>query len=334
MSYDVITFGSATRDVFLNSNAIHIIKDPEFTTGAAECVGLGTKVEADNLFFDTGGGATNAAATFARLGHKTAVVTRIGHDQSGDMVRVVLRQEGIAADFVQTTKDDHTAYSVLLSAGTADKTAIVYRGASKKIEHAKVPWKKLVAKWFYVTSLGGDLALFRKILTAARQCGAKIAWNPGGGELSAGLDRLNSFIGATDVFMVNREEAAGLAGVSFAKLNPILRALQRIKHQVIVVTDGRAGADALVGSSLVHVGALDVPRVNTTGAGDAFGSGFVAGFMHRGSVDEALRVAIVNSNSVVQHLGAKPGIIRKYPSPAQLRKVPTTPILASGRHEH
>ncbi len=334
MPYDIITFGSATHDVFLSSKAIHIVPAPEFLTGQAECVALGSKVDADAIHFDTGGGATNAAATFARLGYKTAAVCRMGYDRSGTDVLDMFKKEKIKTDFVQITREDHTAYSILLSAGTVERTAIIYRGASQRIEHKKVPWDKVRAQWFYVTSLAGDLAFFRHILTAARICHAKIAWNPGGGELRAGMDRLKPLIDTVDVFMVNREEAASLVGLSITRLDPILREFQKRKCGLVVVTDGQNGADAVHGQKLIHIGVLDVPRVNTTGAGDAFGSGFVVGFMKKEKVDEGLRVAIINANSVVQKLGAKSGIIRVYPTPSELRKVPTTTISVKGKHEH
>ena len=51
--------------------------------------------------------------------------------------------------------------------------------------------------------------------------------------------------------------------------------------------------------------------VNTTGAGDAFGSGFVAGLMAKNDINFALRLAAANATSVVEHIGAQEGILTK-----------------------
>ena len=81
--YDIITIGAATRDVFLVSNAFVAIKSKKFATGAGECVALGSKIEVSNLVLTTGGGATNAAATFGSLGFRTAAICRVGDDSPG-----------------------------------------------------------------------------------------------------------------------------------------------------------------------------------------------------------------------------------------------------------
>ena len=66
---------------------------------------------------------------------------------------------------------------------------------------------------------------------------------------------------------------------------------------------------------------------NLTGAGDAFGSGFITGWIKsRGDIRYALRLAAFNADSVVQHVGAKVGILKKYPSTHELNKLTIKPI--------
>ncbi|MDO8599637.1 MAG: carbohydrate kinase family protein, partial [bacterium] len=64
--YDIITIGSATQDVFLRSKAWETKEDPRSPTGLNACLPFGSKVPIEDLHFTTGGGATNAAVTFAR----------------------------------------------------------------------------------------------------------------------------------------------------------------------------------------------------------------------------------------------------------------------------
>ncbi len=136
--FNILTIGSATRDVFLRSKDIQLMPSDKFSTGVGECVALGSKVEADYIHFDTGGGATNAAVTFSRMGLKTAVLSRIGDDGHGMEVLSVLKKEKADVSIIQKTKKEHTAYSVLLLAASGERTAIAYRGASAKIEKGKI----------------------------------------------------------------------------------------------------------------------------------------------------------------------------------------------------
>ncbi|MBI2552102.1 carbohydrate kinase family protein [Candidatus Uhrbacteria bacterium] len=354
--FDVITIGSATRDVFLFVQALHPHRESDAVSKIEACLPFGAKIDIERLAFDTGGGATNSAATFARLGKfEVAALTRIGQDSRGQSILKVLHADNIDTSLVQVTNKDHTAYSSILSPTHAhsERTILVYRGASSCIESSKIPWTKLRAKWFYISSLGGDLLLLKKLIDHARRIKAQVAWNPGGQELSkltpplrlrGGWEGLRQSI---DFLILNREEAAKLTGKKFDDTKGLLRALARTTH-IAVMTDGPKGAYAIVGSqSSVHSSqyrnsktnypitklpnhqtAYFVPSVghkpeNLTGAGDAFGSGFVTGWIKsRGDIKYALRLASFNADSVVQHVGAKNGILEKIPSAKQLQKLP------------
>ena len=90
--FDVITIGTATRDVFLTSNLFKVLKDPThlkklgFKTGEAECFALGSKIEVEKPTITVGGGAANAALTFSRQGLRTASVLRMGDDELSDSI--------------------------------------------------------------------------------------------------------------------------------------------------------------------------------------------------------------------------------------------------------
>src|SRR3989344_899111 len=95
MPYDIITIGSATRDVFMRARGLVVVKDPNFKTGAAECMALGSKMEIDEIFYTVGGSAANTAVTFARQGLSTACIARVGKDLRGEEIVRVLAQENV-----------------------------------------------------------------------------------------------------------------------------------------------------------------------------------------------------------------------------------------------
>ncbi|KPJ85345.1 hypothetical protein AMJ57_03390 [Parcubacteria bacterium SG8_24] len=322
-TYDVITVGSATRDVFMRSRAFDAHKDGP--AGLECCFPLGAKIEIEEIALETGGGGTNAAATFGRLGHRTATVTAIGDDASARDIMSALKENGVSDAFVQRYPKKMTAYSVIILTGSGERIVLVHRGVSDDISMRRLPWSRAKTRWFYLTSLGGDLKLVRRLLDHAAGIGARVAWNPGSKEIRKGLKRLGPLIRQVDVFNLNREEAADLTGVDATDIKKIFRVLNGLPRRYLVVTDGRKGAYASGPEGAWRSGIVDVPRVNVTGAGDAFGSGMVAGLLRRDELPYALAVGTWNATGVVQETGAKRGLLRTYPGPAKIKRIPLKP---------
>jgi sugar/nucleoside kinase (ribokinase family) len=214
-----------------------------------------------------------------------------------------------------------TGYSVIILSGSGERTVLVHRGAAGMLSPAKVRMGSLRAKWFYLSSLGGDLTLVRKTLVHARRVGAKVAWNPGGKEIAKGFRTLAPLIRMADVLILNREEAAQLASMHPRRLEAIVRHLGEHPRKALVITDGADGAYAFGKGVRYHCPSLAKRRVNTTGAGDAFGSGFVVGLLKRDDLRYALGVAACNAASVVGHMGAKRGIMGSCPLPSRIDKL-------------
>ncbi|MFC1638710.1 carbohydrate kinase family protein [Patescibacteria group bacterium] len=322
---DVITVGSASRDVFVKSGALDIQESDTEPHVLEACFPLGAKIDIDELVFETGGGATNAAATLARLGFGVAAVCTVGQDANGRDVVEALVEDGISDRFVQRHPTGQTAYSIIIVAGSGERTILVHRGAARKTDADAVPWSELEAKWFYISSLGGDEALLERILEKAAAIGAKVAWNPGNAELKLGLDRLERYIRQVDVFNLNREEAATLTACDRSDLACIIGSLRELPKRVLLVTDGLGGTYSVEGQETLHTDVIDVPRVNTTGAGDSFGSGFVAGLIRRDDVPYALAVGTCNAAGLVQEMGAKRGLLNAFPDEESLAKVKIEP---------
>ncbi|MBI4435167.1 hypothetical protein HY630_00700 [Candidatus Uhrbacteria bacterium] len=317
--YDIITIGAATRDVFLVSNAFVAIKSKKFATGTGECVALGSKIEVGELVLTTGGGATNAAATFGRLGLRTATICRVGDDSPGKDVVEDLSQFGVSTHLVRMIKGADTAYSTILTMKDGERTVLVYRGTSSEFVSADIPQMAIKnTKWIYLTSLGGNLGLAKKLITSAHKAGVKVAWNPGRKELEGGLKAFAPLLPMVDVLNLNLEEAVLLTGKK--KLTDIFKLLHN-DGLVRLVTDGTNGATVYRDGWMAHAATTGVKSVSRTGAGDAFGSGFVAGLIKTADLIEALRVAMINAESVILKHGAKNGILKTWPSTLKKRQV-------------
>lgn len=317
--FDVITIGSATRDVFLVSDKFIALKSRKFPTGAGECVALGSKIDVDELVLTTGGGATNTAATFASLGFHTATMTRIGDDSTGKDVIDELNTFGVSTHFVRMIKNGQTGYSILLTMTDGERTILTFRGVSSMFEQKDIHWSGCEqTKWIYLTSLGGNLALSKKVIENAHRCNIKVAWNPGKGELKSGIKFLTPVLPMTDVLLMNFEETKLLTGKHDVK--EMFKALHS-DGKIRIITDGTNGSHVWRDKWMAHAGTTGAKARSRTGAGDAFGSGFVAGFIKTEDVKHALAIGTLNAESVVQHYGAKRGILKKWPSALAMRKI-------------
>lgn len=312
--FDVITVGASSQDVFLGGGAFkpNVEADGELT----EQFPLGAKIEVDSVLFSTGGGATNAAVTFARNNLKAAFIGRTGSDPAASAMHDDLKSEGVDTSHVAVDDNLATDYSTILLAPTGERTILIYRGASQHMNWDEHDLGNLDAKWAYVTSAAGNFEFLHAFADWANEKGIKIAMDPGKKEL-ANVEEMKKLLDKLTLVKANKEELGPLVGKSESE--DIVRAL--IDHvDYAIVTDGPNGSYATDGKQIVKAGMYeDVPVRDRTGAGDAFGSGFVAKIINGASLAEAITFGSANSTSVVQTIGAKAGILR---SDAQLHEMP------------
>lgn len=316
--YDIITIGAATRDVFLLSDQFTFIRSREFTTGIGECVSFGTKIDLDKAVFTTGGGATNAAAAFANLGYTTAIWCRVGNDAAGREILADLKVYKIKTALVEKISGGVTAYSTLLTAPNGERTALVLRGVSSSFSDQKIPWKKLKTHVIYLTSLGGNLSLAKKIIVNLKKERGLVVWNPGKGELQKGWKNFRPLLPMVDIFNVNREEAELLTKEK--DLKKMFKILSR-PQGLTIITDGPQGAYAEAAGQIFHAATTGARSISRTGAGDSFGSGLVAGWLKYEEIKKALAVGMINAESVIQQIGAKAGLLKTWPNEKQMTKI-------------
>jgi len=322
--YDVISFGTATLDVFLRSPGMEI----GGMNGEKDiCVRYGAKLEVNEIYFDYGGGGTNSAVTFARQGLKVASVVQVGDDDNGKKILADLRKEGVDTSLVDV-QSGYTDYSTVLWAPDGGRTILVYRG-NTRLEVENVAWDKLSAKWFYISSLEGNLDIVEKlkvqklVSSLPSEANFQIAWNPGARELKQ-RERLLELLPGITVLNLNREEMGELlgegekrvvgreVGVRMGGINELLKKAQELPCEYVVITDDRRGAYLWSKATATwwHSGIFeDSPRYETTGAGDAFGSALVTGLIRGESLENCLYLATANASSVVSQVGAKKGIL-------------------------
>jgi sugar/nucleoside kinase (ribokinase family) len=311
----LLAIGAAVQDVFLSHSDefTPVVENPHESFMKLE---LGAKADVNNITFSTGGGATNAAVTFARQGLHSQFMGTIGHDPAGLAVLNDLDQEGVDTTHVSYTNKYNTGYSVLLLAPSGERTILTYRGASTHYDAANFDLRDCQADWLYVSSMAGSMEALDKIFTQAHELGIKIMFNPGKGELSQ-PKKLKALLEDVNVLSVNREEMQTI--VEGQELEELARHAMHYVP-VVIVSDGPNGVVSTDGKTIVRAGMYeDVPVIDRTGAGDAFGSGFLSQWAQGKSLKESIVFASANSTSVVTEIGAKVGILS---ADARLHEMP------------
>ena len=303
----ILSIGAATQDVFLsNSPEFSLISMAE-NQDVVEFQ-LGSKIDIQNIYISSGGGATNAATTFARQGLISSFMGVVGEDSSGEQILKMLDGESIDTSRVEFSKIFNTDYSTIILAPNGERTILTYRGASEHIYAENFELKYGEFDWIYVSNLAGRFDALLKIFKEAVKKGAKIAWNPGKKELRE-PEKVRALLQDVEILIVNKEEASLIfEGVSAEEL--VRNACSFV--EVAILTDGANGVWAASGGKIIRAGMYeDVSSIDRTGAGDAFGSGFVSQWAQGADIKESILFASANSTSVIQYMGAKKGILYK-----------------------
>jgi len=315
MKYDIITFGSATGDTFLRlkKDNFQIWEESKFVTEKALCFPLGSKVFIEDLQVSTGGGGTNTACTFSNQGFKVAYCGKIGEDKRGEAVIGDLKRFKVDTNFVKKDKKYLTALSVILSLPQEERTILIYRGACHFLEKEDIPWQKIKeTKWFYLAPLSEKSSLiFPDLVEFAKKNKIKVASNLGNNQINLGEEILKSVLKQIDVLILNKEEASLLAKIPHGSDQELIKKLASFSSGLIVITKGREGSIVSDGKYIFQAGIPSVLPFEKTGAGDAFGSGFVSGLLEKNDIEYAIQLATANSTSCIQKIGAKNGLLKK-----------------------
>jgi len=309
--FDIITFGSATQDIFLQPKSFKIIKEEKFISGKGLCLSLGSKIQVKDIHFLSGGGGTNTAVAFAKQGFKTAFCGMIGNDAAGQEVKEELKKNGVNTELVKKTNKKPTNHSVILSPSNEERTILVYCGASSELTAEDIPWSKIKAEWFYLAPLSGKLCnIFEKLVNFAVKNRIKIALNPGHTQLSLPRKKLVRILRKVDVLVLNQEEACFLSGIPFNREKEIFKKIDDLCPGIAIMTKGPFGVLVSDGKHIYRAGALKIKPIDRTGAGDAFASGFISGLIKsKGNIERAIQLGIANSSACLKKLGAQKGLL-------------------------
>ncbi len=315
---EIMCVGSCSQDIFFPSDEYVIYDTPEDITSKRKAAfEVGGKFRAPDRYEVIGGVAANTSIGLARLGVRSGCYTHLGQDMLGDWAVATLRAEKVSTDLVTReagVKTDLSAIVVLTHSG------------DRIIFHNRTANERLVVKsasltgipWVLVSALNGRWKEnVQAILAYLDQSGAKLALNPGQHNLKEDPDFFLSLLPRTEVLVLNKDEAIELLLRTEPTLERVqldderflLETLLKKGARCIGLTDGERGAWATDGKEFLFapIHALGAVK-DSTGAGDAFTSGFLASHIRQWPLKRALATAILNSGGVVTEYGAIAGL--------------------------
>jgi sugar/nucleoside kinase (ribokinase family) len=273
----------------------------------------------DSISLVVGGSASITAVAAARLGLRVGLAAVVGDDPAGEFMLAQLTAAGVDCSAVTIQHGAATGMTVALSNGT-DRAILTALGAMPTLTVADVPEALLsrarhvhVSSYFLLErTLGPGLA---SLLAAARRGGARTSldtnWDPAERWTD---DQLRGVLAHVDLLLPNEAEAMLLSGE--ADLPRAVAALTGMGLRLVVKrgAHGALCADGGRGAQLVPVAAPALPEgevVDTTGAGDCFNAGLIAGLLRDLDLPAAARLgcAVATlSTRAAGGTGATPGL--------------------------
>ena len=260
----------------------------------------------------SGGSAGNTAAGLAALGVRTGFIGQVADDQLGKIYQHDIEAQGI--DFLVPARSDvgATARCLILVTPDAQRTMNTFLGAAQMLEAKDVDLSVVAGAG--ITYLEGYLwdpaeprAAMEAAIDAACGAGRKVAFTLSDSFcISRHRDSFLQLIddGRIDILFANEAEITELAGET--DFDTAVAAVA-LKVATLVVTRSEKGAIAVAGDERASVPAEPIERlVDTTGAGDLFAAGFLAGQARGLGLDVSLKLGAIAAAEVIQHYGARP----------------------------
>jgi sugar/nucleoside kinase (ribokinase family) len=312
----IISIGSATVDYIIS------VPTAQKQKGNKVCFDAGKKYSIETPRMRAGGGALNASISFARAGFSSALASEWGTDATGDFLEQIIRKERIRPH-ITLTHTDPTATSFIIVSSDGERTILTSRGALKDFSLKDVPARALQSAQFaYVSTGTWSSHTVLRMLRILKKNRVSVMLSPSGHLLSRHHNDLKKIFSLSDIVIMNREEAILATNAPTDDPKKVFKVLDAMVPRIAIMTSGDSGSYASDGVHLFYAPAFRVRSiVDKTGAGDAFGSGFLVGLLEleprhiygtpfrEESVVYAMHRGAANAASVIGHIGATEGIL-------------------------
>ena len=309
MTKSVIGIGNALTDMLVNLSNDNVLSEYQLAKGSMSLVDsqlqtdISKAVAGSPYSLSLGGSAANTIRAMARLGTKTAFIGKVGEDTTGDFYEQALRNLGITPYILRS--EHKSGKCVALVSSDGERTFVTHLGAALDLTAEEIDGTILDSyDYLYIEGyLVQDHDLILKTIEQAKEHGLKVAIDLASfNVVEENRDFLHDIVERyVDILFANEDEARAFSGES----EPI-NSLQYISKmcELAVVKIGTRGALIKRGEELVHVGIMAAAkRVDTTGAGDFYAAGFMAGLCEGLTLRQCGTMGAIAAGKVIEIVG-------------------------------
>jgi len=290
--FDLAIIGDCNPDLILTGEGV----EPAF--GQAEHL-------VDGMSFTIGGSAGIMATGAARLGLRTALFSLLGQDAFADYMLGALDERGVDTRGCVIDPAKKTGLTVVLSKGD-DRAILTYAGTIEDFDPSNIDLAMVLnARHIHVTSFFLQKHLAPKVpwlFREARGAGATTSLDPNWDPSGRWDSNINDALAEADLFFPNEVEVARIAGLENV---PAAAVALAARGPIVVVKRGARGALVAAPDGIFEMTtpASAGDALDTTGAGDSFDAGFLAGYLEGRSYEAATQLACACGSLSVRALG-------------------------------
>ncbi|MBE6202146.1 MAG: adenosine kinase [Rikenellaceae bacterium] len=305
----VIGIGNALTDMLVNLSNDAVLTEYQLAKGSMSLVdsqlqtAVSKSVAGCPYSLSLGGSAGNTIRAMARLGCDVAFIGKVGEDNTGEFYEQALRNIGVEPYMLRS--EERSGKCVALVSPDGERTFVTHLGAAADL-HAEDIDGAIFDDYdcLYVEGyLVQDHDLIRSTVEKAKHHGLKVAIDLASfNVVEENCDFLRDIVAKyVDILFANEDEARAFTGEQ-EPLNA-LNAISRM-CELAVVKIGMKGALIKRGDEVVHVGIMAAAkRVDTTGAGDFYAAGFMAGLCEGLSLRQCGTIGAITAGKVIEVVG-------------------------------
>lgn len=270
----------------------------------------------EEIKMNPAGTASGALMNASKLGVNCATVACLGNDEKGDFIVDSYQRMGIDCSMIQRTSNSLTSATILPIRPNGDRPALHARGASDDLFIAEKDFDRVCdANYLHHGGTGllnaMDKGQSAKLLQHAKKKGLTTSFDliaPNANTLTLLKDLLPN----VDYFMPSMEEAVFIAATASDKnYSPAELAsfYMDMGAGACIFKWGEKGSFVKTADTEMRIPAFRVKVSDTTGCGDSYCGGFIAGLSHGYDLAEACRLGTAASGLVATALGSDAGVI-------------------------
>ena len=243
-----------------------------------------------------GGSAANVAIDMRRLGLRSGIIAKVGLDSFGRLIVDELMKEGVDVSGLKVGFDE-TGFTIVVINGKGETAMYGFKGVAGEL-YATIIER---AKFVHIASLRIDTSF--RAATIAKDMDKKVSWDPGRVLSMKGIRKLGALIRLVDIVLVNERECMNLTGKGDYRIGA--EEIRDLGPELVVIKRGARGVYVLGDEVNKEFPAYVVPNpIDTTGAGDAFAAGLLAGFSRKYDLERSITYALAVASLKVRRLGS------------------------------